>query len=369
MLTRWLAASTLMVYGISLLSTIVADAPHQHTPAPPPIRPPGATPQQPLIGYTLNVHHTEKLHLYHDAIDQMASLGVNTLQVLTPAFQQHGASQQIEVKQGPGFGPPREDLIALLTHARRRGMTTALMPAVLFTNPRGNEWRGKISPDNWDAWWTSYNHMIDHFVVIAVEADVDIFCVGSELLTTERHTRRWNELIARVRARYDGRLIYSTNWDHFDTPTFWHQLDLVGISGYWDMTTYAAHKQPPTDEQMDARWRQIQKSLFDFAEHMDMPFVITEIGYPTLPWALKDPWNYVADGSTPPDAAAQARGYAAFCRAWSARLTPDSRCAGVLFYNWDPYHRGGPGDTGYGIRGKPAYDILTDWLHGRDAAQ
>jgi hypothetical protein len=362
---RGLGASTLLVYAVSLLGAAAAVSSHHPQTIAPPTRTPNATLPQPMIGFTLNVHHTQKLHLYHDAIDQMADLGVNTLQLLTPAFQQHGASQQIEVKQGPGFGPPREDLIALLNHARQRGMTTALMPAVLFTEPRGNEWRGKISPENWNTWWSSYNRMIDHFVDIAVEADVDIFCVGSELLTTERHTRRWHELIDRVRSQFDGKLIYSTNWDHFHTPTFWRRLDLIGVSGYWDMTTYADRKQPPTDEQLDARWRQIQATLFAFAADMDMPFVITEIGYPTLPWALKDPWNYVADSGVAPDPQPQARGYAAFCRAWSNRLSPDSHCAGVLFYNWDPYHQGGPGDTGYGIRGKPAYTIVADWLGRR----
>ena len=27
---------------------------------------------------------------------------------------------------------------------------------------------------------------------------------------------------------------------------------------------------------------------------------------------------------------------------------------------WDPYHHGQPGDTGYGVRGKPAYQIIRD---------
>ena len=36
---------------------------------------------------------------------------------------------------------------------------------------------------------------------------------------------------------------------------------------------------------------------------------------------------------------------------------------GVFFYAWDPYNQGGPRDTGYGVRGKPALDVVRDRLN------
>ena len=123
-------------------------------------------------------HSTYKDHL--QAIDEMADLGCNSVEIITPAFQTDGQSQQVRIETGPKRGPLRWQLLALLHHAHQRGLTTTLMPQVLFTHPRGNEWRGKINPPNWGPWWDSYQRVIDYFLDIAQEASVDVFCVGSE---------------------------------------------------------------------------------------------------------------------------------------------------------------------------------------------
>jgi len=314
------------------------------------------------LGFSLNLHHTEHLPLYFDSIDELEKLGFKSLQVLTPAFQRDGAAERIEIVAEPGRCPTRRDLIDLLRYARRQGMHTTLMPTVLFTKPRGNEWRGRISPENWDNWWASYNDMIDYFLDIANEADVQMFCIGSELLSTEKHTRRWKKLIADIRSKFDGHLIYSTNWDHFHVPGFWEDLDLIGVSGYWNLTQGAANN-PPTDAELAARWASIQSGVMEFAKEKDRPILITELGYPSLTWALKDPWNYVKGTDGQMDSTPQARGYESFLKAWAGPLkASNSRFAGVYFYCWDPYHHGGSEDTGYGIRGKPAYDLLRQWM-------
>ena len=69
------------------------------------------------------------------------------------------------------------------------------------------------------------------------------------------------------------------------------------------------------------------------------PILFTEIGYPSLPWALRSPWNYGNDSDAAPDHAAQARGYQAFLDAWGDLLAtrPNTALlAGVLFYHWAP---------------------------------
>jgi len=69
-----------------------------------------------------------------------------------------------------------------------------------------------------------------------------------------------------------------------------------------------------------------------------------------------------------PDAQVQARGYQAFLAAWDDLLhtSPNPRrFTGVCFFEWDVYMNGGPDDTGYGIRGKPAYELVKRWLQTR----
>jgi hypothetical protein len=71
----------------------------------------------------------------------------------------------------------------------------------------------------------------------------------------------------------------------------------------------------------------------------------------------------VAGADATPAPKLQADGYRAFLDVWGDLLAEgDPRFAGVCFYEWDPYHAGGPGDTGYGVRGKPALEVLGKYM-------
>ena len=332
----------------------------------------GRTPREQWIGAALSLYYTDRIELYHDALEQMSRAGFNAVQIVTPIFQTDGSSPRVGSEIGPGRGPSRDDIAALLSHAKKLGMATMLMPQVNFTDPRGNEWRGKLQPERWAPWWESYRETLDPFLDIAIENDADIFVVGCELLTTHQreHEARWRELIAHCRQRFTGQLTYSTTWDTYHKVTFWDALDAIGVSGYWDLTTLAQDRDHPTPDELERRWTQIKRQLLAFADTRGRPILLTEVGYPSLPWALKDPWNYVNSDHVAADPDAQARGYAAFIAAWDGTIHPpaasapgDRRSLGVFFHKWDPYHHGGPTDSGYGIAGKPAYRLLTDWLH------
>src|SRR5436190_1620972 len=80
--------------------------------APPPAPP--LPPPAPVIGFAINLHHTDHVDLYFKAIDQMAADGFNTIEVLTPAFQRDGAAEDIKVEVGPGQSPSREQIVTVL---------------------------------------------------------------------------------------------------------------------------------------------------------------------------------------------------------------------------------------------------------------
>ena len=376
------------VYVLCLLGAAVASKPSNELPLPGQSIPPSAKHptlgsharlDPPWCGFAINLHYTDRFAAYLQAIDEIAQLGLDSIEIVTPAFQTHGASQEIRIESGPGRGPWRWQIVTMLEHARSRGLRTTLMPVVLFTEPRDNEWRGKIHPHDWDQWWRSYREMVDYFLDIAVEARCDVFCVGSELLSTEKQLDRWRALIAHARGQFDGKLTYSTNWDHYHVSTLWRDLDMIGISGYWDITTLTDPDHPDPDA-LTQRWRQIRDKILAFAQAQRRPVLFTEIGYPSLPWALKDPWNYVNSEGQPSHPQTQVMGYDAFLTAWSDWLIGQADAtdtlrdrhgqggplAGVFFYAWDPYHVGGPTDTGYGVRGKPALDRLRKFLALRE---
>lgn len=337
---------------------------------------------QPLqVGFTINFHHPANLQVYLDAVDELAAMGFNAIQINTPIYQENATAETITVldtiegEPAVGRSPTRDQLVALLDHCRAAKLRVTLMPILLMTNPQDGAWRGKIQPSYWSRWWAGYQRQIDYFVEIANETGVDTLCVGSELLSTESQTTRWIELIEHVRESFRGRVIYSTNWDSYQKPTFWHAVDAIGINGYWELTSdeYSndPDAKPPDADQLAQRWASIRQRLEAFADAQQRPILLTEVGYPSLPWGLRDPWNYVADGQTQAVHATQLAGYNAFFTAWREPLGPNNdptRFAGVFFYKWDPYHQGGDTDTGYGIRGKPTQQLLIDWLKTRKTA-
>jgi len=379
------------VYVLAAIAALVAGDPHG-TPATdasgggPAAAAPATRPTvadtlegRPVIGSTFNVVYLAEGDVlrmgFLAEIDRMHALGLNTLQVVTSAHQKNGRDGGPSVEIGVGRSANPEDLRLILLYAKAKGMRTVLMPQVNLTNPIGNEWRGKIAPPDWDAWWADYRRMMDHFIDIANDADVDVLTIGCELISThgEEHEPRWRALIAHARDHFDGLLTYSTTWDSYYRVRFWDALDLIGVSGYWDMTRSAADASNPTDGELAEQWTKYRQQLFEFAEKVDRPILITELGYPSLSWALKDPWNYVVSGKPTPDHAAQARGYQAFLAAWGpllrpaphAETLPDPRFAGVVFYKWDMYTSLDQAENlGYGIRNKPAFDVLKAFLRG-----
>ena len=97
-------------------------------------------------------------------------------------------------------------------------------------------------------------------------------------------------------------------------------------------------------------WNRERDKLLRLAERFDRPLLLSEVGYPSLPTAGEFPWNYVASNGTPADHRAQADCYEAVFASWGEVIAdPAGLAMGLFCYHWDPYHRGGKYDTGYGV--------------------
>lgn len=376
MLPRLLILLALLVFAAGVVSArLTAPASFVFT-CPEPSVPDQSVENPPHLGagVSINFYHVDSVQHVLDQLDAIADMGFDSVQIVTPIFQEHGLSPAVAIEQRPGRGPTFDDLDAALQHAKKLGLRTSLLPQVNLTAPRGNEWRGKIRPDDWQPWWKSYRAIMLEFAKLAQRSDADVLVVGCELLTTlsPEHHNQWQRLIGECRARFHGSLTFSSTWDTFDRVGFWDQLDFIGISGYWDLTRDTANPEAPTDAELADRWRGIRARLQAFGRANRRPVLITEVGYPSLPWALSDPWNYVPKRNSTPDPAAQARGYSSFLTAWqdvrpttttSTTAASDSLWLGVFFYEWGLYTAGGPTDTGFTFRGKPAEPLLREWLN------
>jgi hypothetical protein len=318
---------------------------------------------RPILGFALNVHAISDLDLYRRAIDRMVQANANAMILVTPMYQQDVAAT--EIRRHPLGCPTRDQLITLIRYARQRGLHVSLMPIVLLETTGDGHWRGVIQPRDWKVWWTSYDSFIDYYLAIAEASSVDLLVVGSELNSTEDQIERWRHVIARVRASFDGDVAYSANWDRFDVVPFWPEVDVMGVSSYFELELdedeRAALPDPDVAQPTYAQvWAQERDRMLAIARAHAKPLLLTEVGYPSLPWAAAHPWNYMAPADQVADHAAQARCYKAFFSAWSGAMsTPRMPIAGMYCYKWDPDQAGGQSDTGYGLEGKPSLEIVT----------
>ncbi len=326
--------------------------------APPVVVTPPADPMEalpePVLGFALNAHHIGRLDLYLDGIDAIAEMGANTLTILTPMYQR--TVRTSDIRMIPERCATDHQLVALLQRAHDRGLRTVLMPIVLLEDPGHKDWRGVIEPRSWDAWWGSYDGVIDRVLSIAERAPVDVLSIGSELNSTENQLARWRRVVQRVRSRFGGAIMYSANWDRYDRVEIWPLVDIMAVSSYFELER---ERHGASETELVRAWVTIRNKLLEVAKRWDRPLLLSEIGYPALPWAHAHPWNYVADKDQNADPAAQATSWRAFFSAWTDELIrAESPLLGFCGYRWDPYHRGGAKDTGYGVVGKPSHDIL-----------
>jgi hypothetical protein len=238
-----------------------------------------------MRGFSMRlVDPSEKgMNSYLTAIDELADMGCTWINLPVAAYQDNVNSELIALDATKI--PSEADLVRVMAKAKARGMGIMMMPTVLLTNPGTKGWRGIINPPNWDTWFASYDQYITHMARIAQAGDVDIFVVGSELLSTERDRIRWSDTIGKIKEVYRGKLTYSANWDHYESVTFWDQLDYIGMNNYYEL----AKKPGVPVVELNQAWEPIKRNILEFAAKQKKPFMFTEVGWHNLVNTLSEP--------------------------------------------------------------------------------
>lgn len=299
-------------------------------------------------GVALGLYNQDPEADYGPDVDGIAATGATHISIIAVYFEETIHSTHITSR--PGYTPSRETLRRTLKQAKAKGLTVTLFPIVHITKRGPGEWRGKIDAD-WNLWFADYKVFMGDMARLAAEERTDWLVVGTEYVTTENFRDRWVDVIKHVRAIFKGKLLYSANWDHFDPVSFWDQVDAAGVTAYHKLT---ASNLDPTVEEMTRAWDPVKRRLRSFQKRINKPLFITEIGYPTLDGANAYPWDETRQ--VPIDLEEQRRCYEAFTRAFAT----EASITGIYFWIW--FGPGGPNDSGYSPRGKPAEQVIRSFF-------
>jgi hypothetical protein len=304
----------------------------------------------PYRGVAMQVQRIDNVMDYGRSVDKVAELGADTILFVVDSKQENGKSTRIFLDMREEPSP--EKLGTLIQYAHSKKLRVALMPIVLLEAPIGNEWRGTIHPDVWEDWWDSYREMLRFYSKVAESNHVELFVVGSELVSTENQLEEWTRTIRQVRGDYHGQITYSANWDHYTTIPFWSQLDLMGMNSYYKL----GKNSEATVADIDKRWTEIQSSILGFAHKVEKPVVMLEVGWCSMENAVTEPWDYTQE-TVPLDLNVQKKLYEAYFESWYGK----PGFGGFMIWAWTP-NASGPEDRGYTPEGKPAEQVLRQWL-------
>ena len=303
-------------------------------------------------GVSLGLFASEKnvennMRIYTALLDEIAAVGATDGSIVVRWKQKD--IHATEIKPSEDVTSPTELLGRVIDAAHDRNLRVFLLPIIYLDERARGVWRGTIDPSDMDAWWEAYGEFILHYARIASEHQIELYSVGSELLSMEREDRRWRELIAKVRAIYKGKLTYSANWDHFEIPTFWDALDIAGMTAYQELTRAP---NPPVGE-LNKGWRSLKRRLDEWSARTGREYIFTEIGFPSHREGAAHPWDYTSKSI--PAHELQARCFRSMFEVWEK----EEKLAGLYVWNWFGFRD--REDRGYTPRGKPAEDVLRHW--------
>ncbi|RMF59377.1 MAG: hypothetical protein D6748_06525 [Calditrichaeota bacterium] len=276
-------------------------------------------------------------------LNQIQSLGANTLVVIVTAYQQDVTSNNIilDAKKTPDM----EAVKNCLEWAISMGFKVIIKPHV---NCYSGAWSGMIHPSNPIEWFTSYSNFIMPLAKLADSLDASYFIIGTELGNTIQYAAQWSNVIDQIRSVFSGPLTYAASWDEFIFVPFWEKLDVIGINAYFPVS----NRRDASRVEFLSGWQHWLNRLELLSLRTHKNILFTEIGYQSMDGAGMHP--HVFDNYFPMDLQEQADLY------WAALTATQNLpwLEGVVWWNWLASGKGGPANTDYTPMDKPAAEIL-----------
>lgn len=306
-------------------------------------------------------------------VDELEQNNYNTISIVVTQYMEKSDSNVIAPdKANTNSDQEIEELIA---SAKQRGLQVFLKPHVDVKelSPEGKTtWRGDIHPADIDLWFESYKEFITHYALIAEKYKLPLFMVGTEFksLQGDRFKEQWKQVIDEVRKVFTGQLTYCANWNDYDNVSFWEELDYIGIDAYFPLS----NDPDPSLESLMEGWNSFElinndhpkgehhgwkQELADYYKKIGRPILFTELGYRSVDYAARRPWEYEDSEQSPVVSDVNQDLQLRCFQSALNSLKGEDWFKGFLVWYWSPkMDTGGPWDRDYSTQHKKACSIF-----------
>jgi hypothetical protein len=269
--------------------------------------------------------------------------GCDTLSIVITGYQ--ASTTSTTIYRSATKTPTDAGITHITNFAHSLGMSVYFKVHVDI--PAGT-WRGYITfatVPEWTAWFTSYDALMAHYLDLAESLGVEGFVIGTELVGTEARESNWRNTISLARGKFSGLISYCANHDSYSAINWWDDLDFIGISAYFPLTS----SYTPTVAQLNTAWLPWISNLSTFSAIWNMDIVFLELGYQSRNGTNISPWWAP---STAVDLQEQADCYQAAFESLSDE--PWFKGMAWWMWYWDPAQN----IDGFDVYNKPAESIL-----------
>jgi hypothetical protein len=168
-----------------------------------------------------------------------------------------------------------------------------------------------------------------------------MFCIGCEMVQTDRREAEWRALIADIRQVYHGLLTYNCDKYQEDNVMWWDALDVISSSGYYPIGDW--------DRQLDR--------IESVVRRYGKPFLFMEAGCPSRTGSANVPNDWTLQGAV--NEAEQAEYY----RTMLEKCGERDWVRGLMLWDWPArlYDRSQAAtNDGYCIYGKEAETVVAE---------
>ncbi|MEE9439339.1 MAG: hypothetical protein V3V14_10095 [Saprospiraceae bacterium] len=289
-------------------------------------------------------------------IDSLQAVNTDWISLVPYGFSKIGDPAIQYNLDGQWWGEKKKGIVICTKLAHDNNIKVMLKPQVYIHE----SWVGEVDFDTeseWLEWEESYRAYIHFYGHIAAENDIELFCIGTEYkIAVNKRSGFWRQIIKELRSYYDGKVIYSANWDEYEDVSIWDAVDFVGISAYFPLVDHKT----PTINTLKNKWRPIKNKLSKFSKKHRKKIIFTEYGYLSIDRCAWQAWELekgVRNKNI--NELAQANAYHSLLKTfWK-----EEWWGGGFLWKWFPSgmgHEGYP-ERDYTPQGKLSQKVITDW--------